>query len=563
MLASFLRARRQSIVREWRARLRQLIPDNAVSDRTLVDHVPEIVDNVVAVLKGEASDPSRPHENHAYQRLVVGAGLAQVVEEYALLRRCILDLCEREGRAPTPRETTVLHCAIDRMIAEAAAHYSKTTERRAVARDRAERRPEDPLCMPSEESRTEDAQRFLAAARATLAESLDSDTTLRTVANLAVPNFADWATVHLLDPDGRIVPVAAAHTDPERVAYAKAYQERFQPDLNATSGPGAVLRTGQAEWEPSVTDAKLAAAARDDAHLRALRSLDIGSYIFVPMVARGRILGALGFIAGRSTRRFDEADFQLAKELARTAAFAVDNARLYGQAREAVRLRDQVLAVVSHDLRNPLATVRGVAELLARTLPARPPELRLSVERLHRATHRMERLIADLLDMVSIRAGRLSLNRRTEDPATLVRAAVEEHLAATRDAKIVLETRIETAGLRVVGDRDRILQVFGNLIANALRFTAAGETIRIDAVPDGPAVRFSVTDTGPGIPSADRNGLFEPYVAAGDASKRGTGLGLFIARGIVEGHGGQLWMTPVVPTGTTFSFTLPSAPPEP
>ena len=182
--------------------------------------------------------------------------------------------------------------------------------------------------------RLEQSQAFLLEAGALLASSLDYEQTLAAVARAAVPQIADWCTVSVVEPDSTVRQLAVAHVDPQKVQFVRELQERYPPDPQAEQGPAKVVRTGKPEFVPTITDDLLVAAARDELHLDLLRELGLRSYVCVPLVARERVLGAMAFVRAESGRSYDEADVALAEELARRAATAVDNARLFRAAEE-------------------------------------------------------------------------------------------------------------------------------------------------------------------------------------------------------------------------------------
>ncbi|MBR9988531.1 MAG: HAMP domain-containing histidine kinase [Gemmatimonadetes bacterium] len=237
----------------------------------------------------------------------------------------------------------------------------------------------------------------------------------------------------------------------------------------------------------------------------------------------------------------------------------LDNARDYRAARDAIEARDRVLAVVAHDLRSPLnAIVMGA--VLIRDLPLSREERNSKVEMILSSAHRMNRLIQDLLDVARMEAGHLLLEREGHAPEAIVRDAVEfaAERASARSLRLDVETPDAPAPLIPV-DRDRILRVLLNIIDNAIRFTPEGGSIAIRIDPQGEDVRFSVTDTGIGIPAADLPHLFEPFWQR-QTGGGGAGIGLSIARGIVEAHGGEISVDSVPGCGSTFQFTIPIYP---
>jgi signal transduction histidine kinase len=225
--------------------------------------------------------------------------------------------------------------------------------------------------------------------------------------------------------------------------------------------------------------------------------------------------------------------------------------------RVAVRSRERVLAAVSHDLRNPLNAIQATSAALLAQL-AGDQRWRRHLEIIVRSCMRMEHLIADLLDMASIGAGRLSLDSTPEHADEVLREALDLHQPLADEKRITLARSSSAEGALIMCDRQRIMQVFENLIGNALKFSRSGDTVRLGAVRDDRAVCFSVEDTGPGIRPELLAHLFDPFWSGPD-SPGGVGLGLYIAHGIVERHGGRIDVESAPGRGTRFSFTIPLA----
>ena len=289
-----------------------------------------------------------------------------------------------------------------------------------------------------------------------------------------------------------------------------------------------------------------------------LARLGVRSLIAVPVAPRGQSVGAIVLATLGDSRRYHPSDLEAAEELARRASIAVDNVRLYGEAQEALRAREDLLAIVSHDLRNPLGVVLASSSLLLKS--SLPPEkegrARRQVEAIQRAGNRMNRLIRDLLDFASIQGGRLSVTLRPRDAAAIVSEVLEalEPLAASKTLRLANET---AGDLCVSCDHDRVVQLLSNVIGNAIKFTPDGGTITVRATRDGTEVRFAVVDNGPGIPAEELPHVFDRYYQARRKNREGIGLGLSIARGIVEAHGGRIWVESEEGRGSTFFFTLP------
>lgn len=402
--------------------------------------------------------------------------------------------------------------------------------------------------------RAAELQRFLAEASKTLAETLEYDTALEAIARFAVPTMADWCIVDTVE--GRACghePLVIAHVDPAMVERVRELRRLYPPDANGPRGVSAVLRSGKPELYPSISDEFLAQAAHDERHLALARELGLRSAMIVPLVARGAILGTVTFAS--STRSFDENDLAAAEDFAWRAALGLDNARLMHGMRDAVRLREEVLAVVSHDLRNALNTVNVAASLLAQK--AADPSVSRSIGTIMRSANRMTHLIASLLDVASIQAGRLRIEKAPHDLAALVRETIEDAEPLATDRKLTLAWNGTPDSVDVSFDRERIAQVLSNLLGNAIKFAHSNSVVTVCVEPVDREVRVSVADRGPGISPDELTHLFQPYWSAARHLKKGTGLGLYIAKSIVHAHGGRIWAESREGVGTTFHFTLP------
>ncbi|HWO20745.1 MAG TPA: GAF domain-containing sensor histidine kinase [Kofleriaceae bacterium] len=400
--------------------------------------------------------------------------------------------------------------------------------------------------------------RFLDEATKVLHSSLNYADTLEQLARLAVPDMADWCVVDLVEPAG-IRRVATAHWDPAKVRLADELAQRYPPDSRAKAGVPNVIRTGEPELVTDISDAMLAAAASDAAHLAATRALGLRSCIIAPLLARGRTLGAITLVTAESGRRYGAGEVEIARELGRRAGMAVDNARLYEESVQARRTREEVLAIVSHDLRSPLGAVDLAATNLLHDHGA-VPRSRKQVEVIRRSVDRMVHLINDLLDMATIEAKGLSLSQGAHDATAVLDGVVDLHEPLARERGIQLRREAELPGVELWCDRHRVEQVFANLLENAKKHCRRGDVIYVRGARAGDMARLSVTDTGPGIPPDELPHLFRPYWTRRQAARQGTGLGLYICKGIVEAHGGQIWVESQLGAGATFAFTIPLAP---
>ena len=354
---------------------------------------------------------------------------------------------------------------------------------------------------------------------------------------LLMPTLADFARVDLLAHDGTLELGAVVHNGPAR--------HGWQPD-GAPVMAGRVVRQGA----PFVGSVAGGDAAELPEEARSLACL--------PLQARGRTLGVLT-LAADGTRGLDADDVRLAKDVARAAAVALDNARRFMEVQAGARCREQALAAVSHELRSPLQVISIASGALMRAWPADASLLpeRRQIAVIAQSADRMRRLAADLLDVAQIDAGRFSVAPEPVRVGVLLHSALEVYRPITEQKGVTLAVS-PFPTLATLADEQRVHQVFANLIGNAARFTPAGGTITLSAETDGDAVRFSVTDTGAGIDAENLPRVFERFWR-GDRARGCAGLGLAISRAIVEAHGGAIAVDSQPGQGTTFSFTLPLA----
>ena len=411
----------------------------------------------------------------------------------------------------------------------------------------------------TEEQRHEIEQEILAEAGRALTASLDYEETLRNVARLVVHDLADFCVIDIRGDDGKVRRFATAARDPAHQPLADRLG-RFSVPADRRHIALLAWRTRRAELLHTTDDVVLRQLANDDEHYELLRSLQPGSVIAAPMIARDHALGVILLISRREHRPYDRRDCALAEELGRRAALAIDNARLYREAQESGRARQRILAIVAHDLRSPLNGITMAADMLRHYLKDDPnPAHRRPADAILQEADQMNRLIQDLLDVRAIEGGGIAVDPLPVPSEVLIIDATEQFRTSCKAAGIALLSEHTTPLPRVLADRARVARVFANLIANAIRFTPRGGRITLGALPDGDYVRFEVSDSGPGIPEADQERIFTPFWQGENADRQGAGLGLSIARGIVAAHGGHLAVSSAPPNGSTFTFTLPRA----
>lgn len=407
----------------------------------------------------------------------------------------------------------------------------------------------------TEQERIEREQRLLAEVGPVLADTLDFEETLSEIAKIAVQDLADLCIVDIKDK-GEVRRFRVLARDPARTEIAEALM-RIPLDRKQQQMVDTVLEAKKPVLIERVTPKDLASWTESEESLRALRDLDVRSVVAVPLIAHSDCLGLLVLVS--STRSYGQADLYLMEELARRAALSIENAQLYRTAQGAIQDRDNLLGFVAHDLRNPLHTIVMAA---ARLHPRRDEPERRSrkpAERIERAANRMDRLIQDLLDVDRMEGGRLFIRPDRVRITEVVSGALEAQKSLAGSSSLELQADLAPAVADMWADRDRILQVFENLIGNALKFTEPGGRITVGAAPRDGEMLFWVADTGPGIAAENMTHLFERFWR-GVRDGSGSGLGLPIVKGIVEAHGGRVWVESELGEGSTFYFTIPTAP---
>lgn len=419
----------------------------------------------------------------------------------------------------------------------------------------------------TERVRLERDQRFLASASAVLASSLDYQTTLERVAQLAVSELADWCTVHIVAEDGSIEPIAVAHIDPAKLQWADQIRQKYPLNPDDPRGAAWTLRTGKSDLLPDIPDELLEQAARDPEHLEILRSVGFKSVMTVPLRTQTRILGVISFVSAESGQGYNQSNLQLAEELARRASLAIDNAQLYqiaqsdrAKAEAANRVKDEFLAVLSHELRSPLNPILGWTKmLLSKRLD--PATADRALETIERNAKLQAQLIEDLLDVSRILQGKMSLNVAPVNLAATIEAALETVQLAAEAKNIQIQTILNPVSGTVFGDTNRLQQVVWNLLSNAVKFTPSGGRVEVQLEQVGMYAQIQVKDTGIGISLEFLPYVFEYFRQEDGATTRrfgGLGLGLAIVRHLTELHGGIVQAdSPGQNLGAIFTVSLP------
>jgi signal transduction histidine kinase len=425
----------------------------------------------------------------------------------------------------------------------------------------------------SAERRRDLEQRTLADAGALLKSSMDTESTVAAVAQLAVPALADWCAVTLVRADGSLEQAAVAHADPERTKWARELNRRFPTDPRSPSGVPEVVRTGRPMLWPVVSDELLAQVARGDEHLALLRAVGFTSAIVVPLAARGGTLGALTMVFAESGRRYTEADLALAEELGRRVGIVLENTALFEAERAARtaaeaanRAKTDFLAVMSHELRTPLNAIAGHTELIEIGIHGPVTDAqRDALARIQRSQRHLLGLINDVLNFAKLEAGHVEYDIG-EVPLHDTVEGLEPLVSSQLRAKALRFSPCDCRDHPVArADREKVRQILLNVLSNAIKFTSKGGAIGVECVLDDGRVGVRISDTGIGIPADKLEQIFAPFVQVNRAlstAHEGTGLGLAISRDLARGMGGDLTVTSGEGAGSAFTLILPVAQPR-
>jgi signal transduction histidine kinase/DNA-binding response OmpR family regulator len=407
---------------------------------------------------------------------------------------------------------------------------------------------------------------FLARVSKGLAASLEYDDTLAEIARLAVPELGEVCALDMVQEDDSLRRAVVAVADGLREGVASALQ-RHAPAPTAPRLVAEVLSTAQPLLATDITASMLSAAACDAEHLRILQELAPQSAMVVPLVARGRTLGAISLVSLRPERRYGPSDLDLAQEFAARAAHALDNARLYRERQAAEHRKDEFLSVLAHELRAPLAPILNAMAIVERH-EGDQASVRAAREIVERQVRHQARMLDDLLDLARIGRGLIELRRSRVSLARIVADALDVVRPPSEARRQLVQAVLPSRELVVWADATRLTQVVTNLLSNASRHTPEGGKITIAAGQDGDRAVIRVEDSGEGIGPELLPRVFEPFVHLGATAGRprggGLGIGLALVRRLVELHGGTVEAESEGPgRGARFTVRLPlGAPPD-
>jgi signal transduction histidine kinase/CheY-like chemotaxis protein len=557
--ALFLERERDRIVASFVAELqRKSLPPPGLSASLLADHIPKFLDDTIAELAGtgravrpsqDAIDTSETARQHGEQRWTLGYDLEGLIREYGVLRHCILRAAKEAGVAPSVDEFDVLAKCLSVGVAEAAKEFAKYHGAQLAA----------------QRANLE----FLAEAGQLLSSSLDYRSTLTRLTGLLVPRLADFCAVYVGGGNGVDV-TAVAHIDRAKEAALRDLYRHYAPPQGTPSGHRHVMQTGEPEFVAEAGDQTLQALARSPEHLALLRALNPRSWIIVPLRVQGGVFGALVLAYSDSGRRYEASDLSLAGELARRASVAIDNAKLYEMSQNArsrveaaTRAKDEFVAMVSHELRTPLVAILGWLRLMqSGVLPGDKREHALAV--IERNVRAQNQLVADLLDISRAITGKIRISPSQLDFRNVVDLAIEGVRPAADAKRIRIEADLERDEAVLRGDGERLQQVVWSLLANAVKFTAKNGLVRVRLRRVNSDLELEVEDDGEGIRAEFLPHVFESFRQADTSVSRphgGLGIGLSIAKHVVELHGGAIEArSDGAGRGATFKVRLPISP---
>jgi PAS domain S-box-containing protein len=408
--------------------------------------------------------------------------------------------------------------------------------------------------------RAEYVRQFLTETTTLLTHSLDYETTLANLARLVLPTLGDWCFVDVIENQNVIRRVATAAVDPSKETLLREVQLRFPPTWDSPQPAAQSLRLGTPVLLLALNPTSIRAASVNSEHFQLMQALDPRSAMAVPLIARGQTLGVITFAMSESGRSYSDEDVALAQELAQRAAIAIDNSRLYREAQQAIQARDEFLSIAAHELKTPITSLRGFAQLNLRIFrKAITPDLtRLEqgLQVIDEQAEKLSRLIMQLLDISRVEAGKLKLDQQMTDISQLIRHIVMRAQASTDKHQLVVQAPPTVSALV---DGLRIEQVISNLIDNAIKYSPNGGPITITlSTPDDQRLQIVIMDQGLGVPPSQRPYIFDRfYRAHADKQFGGLGLGLYISRQIVELHGGSIRAEFPDEGGTHFIVELP------
>ena len=535
---------------------RKDLPPPGLSRPVLIDHIPKFLDDIVAQLTNpegtryshDVIDRSLAARQHGEQRWTLGYDLDALVREYGILRHAIMETAKEAGAEISIDDFDILAKCLNVGVAEAASEYGRYRD----AQMRAQR----------------DEIEFLAQAGQLLTSSLDYASTLGRLTGLVIPTLADWCAVHVEGTPLEQTPIA--HVNPAKIEAVREVLRHFGSHPSSGGGYREVMRTGVSELVEDAPDEAHASDVLSARQAASFRDIGSRSWMVVPLRIQSTTFGAITLGMSDSARRYRRSDLPLIEELARRAAVAIDNANLYAMSQKersrveaATRAKDEFVAMVSHELRTPLNAILGWTRLLQSSTLSEASRAH-AVEVIHRNASAQNQIVADLLDISRVITGTVRINPSQVDLGNVVDLVIEGMRPAMDAKRLTIETEIDRSGAVMRGDGDRLQQVVWNLLANAVKFTPKGGSIRVGLERVDSDLQVVVSDSGEGISADFLPQVFENFRQSDSSAARrhgGLGIGLSIAKHLVELHGGTIAAFSEGPgKGASFVVRVPVSP---
>ncbi len=407
----------------------------------------------------------------------------------------------------------------------------------------------------------EERNKFLEQASNILGTSIDYEVTLKNIAELIVPRLADYCRIVTVDENKIIKEIAVKHVNPKKQKLVRELYKNYKDGVKTTHGVEKMLQTGKSELMKEVNEEILEVFKDSPQLIKVIRQLGLISYMGVPMKIGEKIVGTIVFSSVQKERLYTQEDLRLAEELARRAAYAVENARLYTNEQKAVKLRDEFISIASHELKTPITSLKLYTEILQRQLD-KQSELSGAtqpLEKMQDQINKLTALINDLLNVSRIESGKLIFNNERFSLMEVIKETVEIVQSNALKHRIIVKGTIDK---KVYGDRYRIYQVLANLLLNAIKYSPNADEVIVHVMPGKKEVTVAVQDFGIGIDEKQQHKIFNRFYRVDNPQEKtfpGLGLGLYISNEIIKRHGSVIHVVSNRGSGSEFSFTLPYA----
>lgn len=409
----------------------------------------------------------------------------------------------------------------------------------------------------TKQKHAEERKAFLEKVSNTLAVSLDQDVTLQHIAKLLVPYLADYCRIAIVDKDLSIKELTVSHQDPTKVSLVEALFDTYKNLPKATHGIPSLLKNGKPEIIERVDKADLKEFKNNQKLIKIIKELKLRSYIGVPLIARGKVLGAMTLSSIKENRYYTNEDLLYLEEIAQRVALTLDNIRLYKEAQDAITLRDDFISVASHELKTPVTSVKIYTQTLQKLAKKSKDVLsENSLEKMNRQIDKLTDLIYNLLDISKIQTGRMEYTMKKFFFDDMVIETVEM-MQQMYTHKLIVKG---TTKAEIYGDEERLNQVLSNLINNAVKYSPASDKIIISLSKKRKEIKVSIHDFGIGMNNAYLEKIFDRFYRITEQHDRtfpGLGIGLYISKEIIDRHEGKLWVESKEGKGSVFHFTIP------